>query len=88
MLLSEVSQFTKFVETKFLYDSWKKCSGNKDDCSSSTDLSGAPLVQIMEVVGNQAAHISKIAVDDIKSKLRPGVIVTMSPQGDGFGGTN
>ncbi len=68
MLLSEISQFTKDIDTKFLYESWKKHI-SEDLLSASANLSAAsPLVPIMEVVGNQAPHMSKVAVDDIKSE--------------------
>jgi len=76
MLLSEISQFTKWVDTKFIYDSWKKysredvvCSPSIDGLSPSHTPCTSPLVAIMEVVGNQAGHMSKVAVDDIKSEF-------------------
>ena len=57
MLLAEVSQFSKSIESKFLFDNWNR---HKDTGT------GNPLVQILIVIGNLAASVSRIAVEDIK----------------------
>ena len=60
MLLAEVSQFTATVDSKFLFDSWQKYSGN---VAMET---GSPLVQILITIGNAARKLSRIAIEDIR----------------------
>ena len=60
MLLAEMSQFSKFIETKFLFTNWNKYSSSvsRETCS--------PLVQILVVIGNLATTMSKTVVQNIK----------------------
>lgn len=62
MLLAEISQFHKSIETKFLYDHWMRHKG------AVTRDTSSPLVQILSIVGTHAASISRIAIEDIKSE--------------------
>lgn len=81
MLLAELSQHVKAVETKFLYNSWKQHRGaaltakeehsgaaltTKEEHSGAAKEDTTPLVQILVIVGNLAGALSKIAVQDIK----------------------
>ena len=62
MLLAEISQFSKTVESKFLFDNWNEYKSVVSSEASS------PLVQILITIGNLAGNISKIAIEDIKGK--------------------
>ena len=63
MLLAEISQFHKSIETKFLYDHWTR---HKEAVTRETS---SPLVQILSIIGNHATAISHIAIEDIKSEF-------------------
>lgn len=63
MLLAEVSQFTSAIDSKFLFDNWKKYSGNV-----ATEM-GSPLVQILITIGNTAKKLSRIAIEDILGRF-------------------
>ena len=71
MLLSEMSQFNKTVETTFIVDNWRKCFSER---SCSVGQPNGVLVQVIKVVGNLAMNFSKAAADNIKGgKLASGM---------------
>ncbi len=60
MLLAGVSEFSSAVDAGFILDNWKRRNS-----FIATDT-GSSLVQLLVVIGNQARHLGKIAMGDVK----------------------
>ncbi|XP_064384274.1 condensin-2 complex subunit D3-L-like isoform X2 [Halichondria panicea] len=63
MLLAGVSEFSSAVDAGFILDNWKRRNS-----FIATDT-GSSLVQLLVVIGNQARHLGKIAMGDVKEDL-------------------
>ena len=65
MLLAGISEFSSVVDMGFIMDNWK----SRDSfVSMETD---SPLVQLLVIIGSQARHLGRIAIQDIKGKRTP-----------------
>ncbi len=65
MLLAGASAFSSAVNAGFIIDNWRR----RDSFVAME--TGSSLVQLLVVIGNQARHLGKIAMRDVKGWCVP-----------------